>query len=409
MTTTDLMPAASEPRAPAIKRSTVTLRILGTSVTLLEQIRQQARQDLGIKIEFKILDGVAAQRVGVMSPDSFDVYDQWFHNIDFVWPARAIQPIDTRRILYWDEINSLPKTGRLLAGTNMGLGGTPAQRLFVQPDGSLGARPSERISMLPVTHNADSFGYRLDRLPRGMAQEEESWAWLLDERWRGKVGLQNDSAIGAIDAALAVQAAGLAEFSDIGNLSVEEIDTLIDILIKRKRLGHFKAFWGNYGQAAEQMALGNVGIESLWSPAFGELRKKGIDVKSAAPKEGYRAWYGGMAISTHARGRVLDAAYEYMNWWMSGWAGAVIARQGYYISNPDRARLQLTDAEWAYWYQGLPASEDLCGPDGERMIRQGEVRDGGSYENRMSRVAVWNSVMDEHNYLVRRWNDFMSA
>ncbi|UTW11729.1 ABC transporter substrate-binding protein [Marinobacterium rhizophilum] len=409
MTTTDVTQGAFADRAPAIKRNAVTLRVLGTSVTLLEQIRQQARQDLGINIEFKVLDGVAAQRVGVMSPDSFDVYDQWFHNIDFVWPARAIQPIDIRRLRCWDEINSLPKTGRLLPATNMGLGGTPAQRLFVQPDGSLGARPAEQISMLPVTHNADSFGYRLDMLPAGMEREQESWAWLLDERWRGRVGLQNDSAIGAIDAALAVQAAGLAEFGDIGNLTVEEIDVLIDILIKRKRQGHFRAFWGNYGEAAEQMARGAVGIESLWSPSFVELRKAGIRVKSAAPKEGYRAWYGGMAISTHARGRVLDAAYDYMNWWMSGWAGAVIARQGYYVSNPERARLYLSDAEWAYWYQGEPAPMELPGPEGAPMIPQGEVRDGGSYENRMSRVAVWNSVMDEHNYLVRRWNDFMSA
>jgi putative spermidine/putrescine transport system substrate-binding protein len=27
----------------------------------------------------------------------------------------------------------------------------------------------------------------------------------------------------------------------------------------------------------------------------------------------------------------------------------------------------------------------------------------------MGRIAVWDSVMDEHNYLVRRWNEFMRA
>jgi hypothetical protein len=37
------------------------------------------------------------------------------------------------------------------------------------------------------------------------------------------------------------------------------------------------------------------------------------------------------------------------------------------------------------------------------------IRDGGSYEQRMSHIAVWNSVMDEHNYLVRRWQDFLRA
>ena len=37
------------------------------------------------------------------------------------------------------------------------------------------------------------------------------------------------------------------------------------------------------------------------------------------------------------------------------------------------------------------------------MIPRGSVRDGGSYEQRLGRIAVWNTVMDEHNYLVRQW------
>ncbi len=28
-------------------------------------------------------------------------------------------------------------------------------------------------------------------------------------------------------------------------------------------------------------------------------------------------------------GRALDVAYAYVNWWLSGWPGAVMARQGY--------------------------------------------------------------------------------
>lgn len=53
------------------------------------------------------------------------------------------------------------------------------------------------------------------------------------------VSLQNDSAIGAIDAALAAEAAGLVEFEDLGHLSLAEIDSLIDCLINLKRQQHF--------------------------------------------------------------------------------------------------------------------------------------------------------------------------
>ncbi|MBL1268807.1 MAG: hypothetical protein JKY36_00485 [Erythrobacter sp.] len=54
--------------------------------------------------------------------------------------------------------------------------------------------------------------------------------------------------------------------------------------------------------------------------------------------------------------------------------------------------------------------KSLPGPDGTAdMIHRGEIRDGGEDQTRMSRIAVWNTVMDERNYLVRRWNDFLLA
>ena len=43
------------------------------------------------------------------------------------------------------------------------------------------------------------------------------------------------------------------------------------------------------------------------------------------------------AYLLHLKVEVKDAAYDYMNWWLSGWPGAFIAKQGYYISNPERS------------------------------------------------------------------------
>ena len=63
----------------------------------------------------------------------------------------------------------------------------------------------------------------------------------------------------------------------------------------------------------------------------------------------------------------------------------------------------MTQAEWDYWYEGAAAIEDLPGPDGQMRIRKGSVRSGGSYWQRANCIAVWNTTMDEHNYLVRRW------
>jgi putative spermidine/putrescine transport system substrate-binding protein len=41
-------------------------------------------------------------------------------------------------------------------------------------------------------------------------------------------------------------------------------------------------------------------------------------------------------------------------------------------------------------------------------VPEGARRDGGSHEERMTAVAIWSAVMDEHNYLVRRWHDFLN-
>ena len=39
----------------------------------------------------------------------------------------------------------------------------------------------------------------------------------------------------------------------------------------------------------------------------------------------------------------------------------------------------------------------------------GAVRDGGSYDDRMGNVACWNAVMDENDYMVRKWNEFIAS
>lgn len=386
-----------------------TLRVTGTGVTLIEVIRKQAEQDLGIALEFDVKDGVAAQQKAITQPQAYDIYDQWFNSIDLVWPSKSLQPIDVNRIALWNEVNNVTKTGRITADAPIGDGDAPVRKIYVQDDNSLGATASERISLLPFTHNVDSFGYNTDIVPRGTAYEGESWAWMFDDAWAGKVALLNDPAIGLMDAALAAKATGQADFEDIGNMTRDEIDTLVDLLIEKKRAGHFRAFWSSFTESVNLMASGEVVLESMWSPAVTALRIQGVPVVYAAPKEGYRAWHGGMGLSARAEGRVLDAAYEYMNWWLSGWPGAVMARQGYYMSVTERVRAHLSPAEWDYWYEGKPAAEDLKGPGGDVAVRAGETRNGGSYWQRMSNIAVWNSVMDQHPYLVRRWNEFLLA
>ncbi len=399
---------ASQFAVPMIRAAARTkLRVLGTHVTLLEEIRQQAQADLGIDLEFSPGGDPQILHQASTRPDSFDVYEQWSNSIKVLWRAGSIQALDVGRIRHWDEINGLSKTGRLTPGARLGAGDSPHKILFVQPGGSLGPGASEQISFLPYVHNADSFGYNAAQIPRGIPYETESWAWLFDEKYRGRVALINEPSIGIFDAALAARAKGLMDFADIGNLTRLEIDRLIAILLTYKKRGHFRGFWSSVPRSVELMASGEVVIESMFSPAASELNGMGVPCIYAAPKEGYRAWHGVMCLSAQTTGAVRDAAYAYMNWWLSGWPGAFIARQGYYISNPQRARPLMKPEEWDYWYEGKPAAIPLYGTDGKLSVAKGETRNGGSYTRRFENVAVWNTVLDQYEYLLLRWKELL--
>jgi putative spermidine/putrescine transport system substrate-binding protein len=59
--------------------------------------------------------------------------------------------------------------------------------------------------------------------------------------------------------------------------------------------------------------------------------------------------------------------------------------------------------------EGKPATADILSPEGKVTAKTGEVRDGGSFQERMSRIACWNSVMNEDRYMVQKWNEFIAA
>lgn len=401
---------ASPPSGPVIlSKKRRVVRVLGTHVTLQEELRKQAEADLGIELQFSPGGSAEVLHQASVKPESFDLYEQWSNSIRVLWQANAIQPIETERIENWGEINQLTKTGRLTPDAKLGAGDAPNRILFIQPDQTLGSDITNRVSFLPYVHNVDSFGYDAGKIERGTAYQSESWGWLLEERFHGKVAIVNEPSIGLFDLALAVQAKGLVAFNDIGNISREELDEMFGVLMKYRRSGHFRGIWSSVPASIKLMHTGESTIQSMFSPAVFDLRARGIDCVYASPREGYRAWHGVMCLSSATNGTAKDAAYEYMNWWLSGWPGAFIARQGYYISNPQRSRPMLSDAEWDYWYRGKPASEDLMGTAGGVVAEEGMVRDGGSYERRFSNIAVWNTVMPTYEYSLRRWNEFLSS
>lgn len=402
--------APHEPVAPTVLvRSDFTLRVLGTHVTLQEPLRRRAESDLGFRVEFSAGGSAAVLHQASTRPDSFDLYEQWSNSIRVLWQARAIQRIDRRRVAHWKHVNGLTTRGHLTGSAPVGRGDAPHLLLNVGENDELGPQESDFISFLPYVHNADSLGYDAAALEEGVPYETESWGWLFEPKFRGRAALVNAPTIGLFDAALAAEANGLMRFGDIGAMTRAELDELTSHLIRLKRAGQFRGVWSSVPQSVDFMQDDGVVVESMFSPAVASLRGAGTRCIYAAPKEGYRAWHGVMCLSSASKGPAVDMAYEFMNWWLSGWPGAFIARQGYYISTPSLSREHLSDAEWDYWYGGQPAATDLENTEGAIAVAAGERRRGGSYEERFSHIAVWNTVMPTYEYSLAKWNEFLLA
>ncbi len=195
----------------------------------------------------------------------------------------------------------------------------------------------------------------------------KNWKDILDPAFKGKTSILNIPSIGIMDAAMICESAGLIKYADKGNMTKAEIDKTIAFLIKTKKDGQFRAFWKTFDESVNLMASGEVVIQSMWSPAVAAVRSKGIACIYQPLEEGYRAWGGGLGIAKHLKGASLDAAYEYINWYLSGWVGAYLNRQGYYSAVLSTAEKNMTPDEWAFWMHGQPAKADILSPEGKVM------------------------------------------
>lgn len=390
---------------PNIVRAAEPIRNVGLGVSIINEIQAKASEDLGFPVRGQALGYGAMFGKMLNQNDQFEIGEGFYNDLDVMIPAKVFQPIDTQKIKDWDKVTDLCKTGKLSAESQIGQGDAPVHHMWVDENGVRVKGPSRYVSMVPAFHNADSLGYN----PEETGRPIESWAELFSEDFKGRVALLNTPQIGVMDAAMGIEALGAYKFKDKGDMTKEEIDFLVDFCIKKKQDGHFRAFWETFGQSVNLMVSGEVVLQSMWSPAVTAVRAEGVPCVYASPKEGMRGWHGGLAISAKVSGKALDQCYDYINWWLDGWPGAFVARQGYYTSIPDNAKKFMSAAEWDYWYMGKPAAEELSDPFGTPIVPEGEVRDGGSYWDRFKNIAVWNSLMSENDYLVKRWTEFLQA
>jgi putative spermidine/putrescine transport system substrate-binding protein len=448
-------PAATtgEAAPPPAEAFTGTLRVLGLGVDLQAAdgrpgaqpgapVAEEAEKALGFKVEFTVKTTTEMEQIALTQPESFDVFSGYHYQYDRLWPSGNLQPVDLSKITEWANVNTLFKLGLVDPASTtctVGQGDAPVTKLYVDPDktgawptspetntanegvlvqwADLAASPVAGIGDEPlyctgVPHcfNMDSMGYNADVIAK--EPNEVSWAELFNQSYKGRVALLADPSIALQDAGNAALATGLVDsFGSLGNMTTEEMDLMFKILTDLKSQGHFHGFWGDFNESVNFMASGEVVIESMWSPAVAVLVSQGLNVRYAAPPEGFRGWSGAQAISAKVTDpSTLQACYDYINWWMTGLPGSLMMRQGYYYAYQEPTRQYVEPEEWDYWIDGKPAAKDLPGITGQvGDIKQGTTRDGGSFLDRGCHYSTWNSHPQEEEYMVTKWNEFQAA
>jgi putative spermidine/putrescine transport system substrate-binding protein len=395
-------------KAPAIHAADdKVLRYLGTAVNQSADIAAKVKEDLGITIEYiPVTTDEVTKRI-VTQPNSFDVVDSEYFSLKKLMPSGNLLGMDATKIKEFDNITTAFTKGEI-AGKKIGDQGTAPKKVFYlegQKSTTFASEPTQWVTLIPTVYNADTLGIRPDLIGRPIT----NWKDLLDPAFKGKASILNIPSIGIMDAAMVVESMGEYTYPDKGNMTRDEIDMTMKILTEAKKAGQFRAFWSDFNESVNLMASGEVVIQSMWSPAVTAVRSQGIECVYQPLEEGYRAWAAGFGLPSTIKGMKEDLAYEFINWFLSGWAGAYLNRQGYYSAVLGTAKANMEAYEWDYWMLGKPAAQDIMSPSGQKLASAGEVRDGGSYEDRMGGIACWNAVMDENIYMVRKWNEFIAA
>jgi putative spermidine/putrescine transport system substrate-binding protein len=385
------------------------LRYLGTAVNQSADIAKKVKEDTGIIIEYIPVTTDDVTRRVITQPNSYDVVDTEYFSLKKLIPSGNMLAMDGKKIKNFDKITPVFTKGELPSGKKIGDQGTaPRKVMFIEGENStkFANSPTQWATLIPTVYNADTLGIRPDLIKRPISQ----WKELLNPEFKGKAAILNIPSIGIMDAAMVVESMGEYKYPDKGNMTKEELDRTIKILTEAKKVGQFRAFWKDFNESVNLMASGETVIQSMWSPAVTAVKSKGIPCVYQPLVEGYRAWAAGFALSKGIKGTAkADLAYEFVNWFLDGWAGAYLNRQGYYSAVLETAKAKMEPYEWAFWMEGKPAEKDIQAPDGTLLEKAGAKRDGGSYDDRMGAVACWNAVMDENDYMVKKWNEFIAA
>lgn len=364
------------------------LRTIGLSVTVQDRILDMFKNESGVGSVSGTASTYPDSQTRILSgTGDYDCWEVIAERLPAVIATNNVEPIATADIPNWSSIrDTFTKE-------------SDKWERRAQIVGQIWADEEQtKLYMVPAVYNYDSIGYN----PEVVSEEEaNSWTALFDEKWRGRSGLNVDPLIAIGQAIIAMNTLGHLDANNPGNPTVEEIDEATSFLISKKKDGQFRALWGDFGELVNLMASGEMVVSDAWQPAVMAVKAQGRPAQYATPKEGTRGWTIGPSMIAGTPNR--EAVIAYANFWLSGPPAIAVTEQGYYSPSTNIQNVMDPD-KYAFWYEGKPW---VGAP--ERGIKEGDLRDGGSLEERAANVAYWHQWPDEYDHLIQRWDEFLNA
>jgi spermidine/putrescine transport system substrate-binding protein len=212
-----------------------------------------------------------------------------------------VQPIDTSRIKYWDNIFPAFKD---LPGVTM-------------PDG--------KHYMVPVDAGTTGLVYNSDKI----SPAPTKFADIFDPKYAGKAAM--------IDYPVtAIQVGALAlGYEDPTNLTDEQLENIKNLYIDAKKRGQFRTFWQSWSDIANLLKTGEVEISMGYPGNSLEIQREGYPIEYKLAEEGQLLWTCGYGITKTCKN--LDAAYALINYYLSPEAEAFEAKTWNYMVTNEEA------------------------------------------------------------------------
>jgi putative spermidine/putrescine transport system substrate-binding protein len=321
---------------PSVAAAAETNVITGYGVTTA-QLKDWSimEKSAGLKMQFSTVAGndIGALIRDVISSGVGDKADLVFfaggsHNI--LGPRGFYAVLDEKRpeLTLWDRTSDVWKRSTAVVG----------------PDG--------KQYGVPVTGNADSFGYFADKIGvNANGQDDVSWQMLFEnERTRGRAAFSRTWNYSAPATALYLKESGRAKIENPADLTPAEAKTVVDFLVARKKAGQFKTLIASFEEQVQLLTSREVDIANCWEPATREANKKLGDgaVRYAYTVEGYTKWGQAAYITMQATKRGnLPNIYKTLNYFLGGEYRAYQAKdRGYGGPNMDLGVQYAVDNKW---------------------------------------------------------------